>query len=80
MRVLTALVLLAAVAAIFIMPSVTLPKSTLEAQQHADNVSWLLATSVTPEPEFNPAWDACGGVHMFEISPVVRLAPLVLTC
>ena len=79
MRVLVVLVLLAALAAIFIMPSVTLPKTTLEAQ-HADDVSWLLSTWVAPEPEFNPVLDDCCNVLPFEISPVVRLAPLVLTC
>jgi hypothetical protein len=80
MRVLMALVLLAAVAAIFIMPSVTLPKSILEAQQHVDDALWLLSTWVVPEPEFNPALDQCHIVQPFEISPVVRLAPVVLTC
>lgn len=41
--------LLALVSTIFIMPGVTLPKTTLEAQQVADQIFWLLAIAV---PEF----------------------------
>jgi hypothetical protein len=46
MRRVVVIGLLAVVSTIFVMPSVTLPRTTLQAQQMADQVFWLLVTAV----------------------------------
>jgi len=53
--------LLAVVTIIFLTPGVTLPRTTLQAQQMADQVFWLLATAVpemlacfTAPPQLSP--------------------------
>ena len=46
MRRVVVVALLVVISTIFVIPGVTLPKTTLQAQQMADQVFWLLATAV----------------------------------
>jgi hypothetical protein len=84
MRRVVVVVLLAVISAIFIMPGFALPRTTLEAQQTADQVFWLLATAVpellasftvSPQLLFSSLFDA------ISILPHLRpAAPVVLLC
>jgi len=46
MRRVVVVALLVVISTIFVIPGATLPRTTLQAQQMADQVFWLLATAV----------------------------------
>lgn len=84
MRRFVVVVLLAVVSTIFVMPGFALPKTTLEAKQVADQLFWLLATTV-PEllASFTVSPPLLGPCLFDTISILPHLrppAPVVLIC
>jgi hypothetical protein len=66
--------LLLLVSIVFVMPGVTLPRTTLQAQQMADQVFWLLATAL---PEMLACFAGPPQLLKQDLSAIISTAPQV---